>query len=317
MAKQEDKFQFIWGGDGSPIDNPSFIKIIDNEELGLYEKHVLLVICRFALLSDGTHCYPSRQTIANKSGCSLRKVAAVLPCLVDMGYLEIQTGGSNLGTNIYTVYDSPKNKMSGRHTTSNFVTTNKNNTCNSLHEETKINTLNNGNTCNKGNKLATQETTQKTLFNIPHYDPSQPMSKREQSLLRIDYALRTGKWELVTATDYAFYYERVHNESMAEKIFVVSNKMGNMGIGLFKRNFVEKLPANKVVEYINAFLKMYPVIVDAKYKNKCDLESFRHTWLIDKVLEKIKPEIEPVEDVYGVASDEPEQRTEQWSEDVF
>lgn len=73
-----------------------------NESLSIYEKMAYCVLCAYANIQDKT-CFPSYQTIANKVGCSRRKVIAVIVSLEKKGLIEKAEQIHN-GKNISNLY---------------------------------------------------------------------------------------------------------------------------------------------------------------------------------------------------------------------
>jgi hypothetical protein len=58
--------------------------VLMSEKLSVYDKTVYAILCSYANSTDRC-CFPSYQTIARKSGCSRRKVIAVIANLVRLG----------------------------------------------------------------------------------------------------------------------------------------------------------------------------------------------------------------------------------------
>ena len=61
--------------------------VLMDETIGKYEKLTYVILCAFASNTDNT-CYPSYQTIANKTGCCRRKAISNVDALIKMGLVE-------------------------------------------------------------------------------------------------------------------------------------------------------------------------------------------------------------------------------------
>ena len=79
--------------------------VLMDETIGIYEKLTYVILCAFASNEDNT-CYPSYQTIANKTGCSKRKTISSIKALVELGLVEkverVNKNRENT-SNLYTV----------------------------------------------------------------------------------------------------------------------------------------------------------------------------------------------------------------------
>lgn len=80
-------------------------KIIDNEELTIYEKMIYMVLVRHA--NEDSSCFPSYKTIAKKAGCSERKAKDVVKSLEEKKLIAKRTrkqgGKMENDTNMYYV----------------------------------------------------------------------------------------------------------------------------------------------------------------------------------------------------------------------
>ena len=77
--------------------------VLMSEDLSVYDKAVYSILCSYANSTDRS-CFPSYQTIANKAGCSRRKVIAVIANLEKFGLVEKQEQFNSIGDNTSNLY---------------------------------------------------------------------------------------------------------------------------------------------------------------------------------------------------------------------
>jgi ribosomal protein S19E (S16A) len=77
--------------------------VLMSEELSVYDKTVYAILCAYANSTDRS-CFPSYKTIARKSGCSRRKVIAVVANLERLGLVEKQEQRNAIGDNTSNLY---------------------------------------------------------------------------------------------------------------------------------------------------------------------------------------------------------------------
>ena len=77
--------------------------VLMSEDLDVYDKAVYAILCSYASSTDRS-CFPSYQTIANKSGCSRRKVISVIANLERLGLVEKQERFNSVGDNTSNLY---------------------------------------------------------------------------------------------------------------------------------------------------------------------------------------------------------------------
>ena len=90
-------------------------RILQSEELSVYEKIVYCVLCSFADNKTGI-CYPSYETIAARAGCSRRKAIACIETLAEKGLLRKEERSTKNGgnrTNVYYLHEGGDADLGG------------------------------------------------------------------------------------------------------------------------------------------------------------------------------------------------------------
>jgi len=83
--------------------------VLMSEDLDVYDKTVYAILCSYASRYDRS-CFPSYQTIAQKAGCSRRKVIDVIANLERFGLVEKREQFNAVGdhtSNLYIVKPMP------------------------------------------------------------------------------------------------------------------------------------------------------------------------------------------------------------------
>lgn len=76
-------------------------ELIDNKNLDVYAKMTYIVLCRFA--RDG-QCFPSYQTLADRVGCSKRKMIDTMKLLIEKGLIQKEIRKNEYDENTSNMY---------------------------------------------------------------------------------------------------------------------------------------------------------------------------------------------------------------------